>query len=722
MPKAEWTLEQIEAQLTRDRIAWTSTTINYSFFEKLAPHHGNPPNFSAFTPAQRQALRLMFDQVSDVVPLTFVEVPDNGLKPGGGNERIAFFNVNGSNVPYWGSANFNPTEPQGDQLGVINGVEIIVNRYRADVQGNWNPGDSNPRKLLHEALHAIGLPHPGEYNGDSALSYENFAEYMQDSHQYTVMSYWDASNTGANHKSAIGTRYAATPLLHDIAALQKLYGPNLAARTGDTVYGFNSNAGRPGFDFAQNPLVIVSIWDAGGTDTLDLSGFAAPSRIDLEPGAFSDANGMTRNISIAYGATIENAVGGAGNDVLAGNASANKLTGGAGHDLVDGRGGNDVLDLSHGGGDGASGGEGSDVLFFGGSLDGNDRAHGGEGADTIVLQGNYAALFLHSEIMTGIEGLSLQSGTITRWGQSGANSYDYALTASEATAAPGQQFRINAQSLQAGEDLLFNGSAETDGGRYLVYGGFGADQLSGGEGNDVFFFEAGRLGSGDRIAGGGGNDAVVLSGAAAGAATLAATIASGTLGAVESLSFNGRFASDPSSRPSYDVLIHDGNIAPGARLIVNGSSLEGTQQLNVDGSLVTDGRLWLFGGAYGERLTAGAGDDLIYGAGGSDALRGGGGADLFQYRSAGDSLVGTQDRIYDFQHDLDRVDLSQMDMFTVYIGGELSGAAGEVRAGYDADAGLWRVLGDVNGDGGADFLIEVVVEAGQPLTATDFIL
>ena len=174
-------------------------------------------------------------------------------------------------------------------------------------------------------------------------------------------------------------------------------------------------------------------------------------------------------------------------------------------------------------------GRAATTSFFGGALDANDRGHGGEGNDTLVLQGNYPALYLHSEIVTGIEGLSLQSGSITRWGQSGANSYDYVVTTSDANVASGQQLRVNAQSLLAGEDFTLNGGAEMDG-RFLVYGGHGAEQLTGGAGNDIFFFEAGRLGAADRIVGGGGSDAVVISGAAAGA-LLSSTIAAGTLSA-----------------------------------------------------------------------------------------------------------------------------------------------------------------------------------------------
>jgi hypothetical protein len=33
--------------------------------------------------------------------------------------------------------------------------------------------------------------------------------------------------------------YSATPLVHDIAAIQAIYGVDTTTRTGDTVYGFN---------------------------------------------------------------------------------------------------------------------------------------------------------------------------------------------------------------------------------------------------------------------------------------------------------------------------------------------------------------------------------------------------------------------------------------------------------------------------------------------------
>jgi serralysin len=270
--------------------------------------------------------------VSDVANIAFVNVADNGLAPGQGNRRIGFYNVNHQDVPYWGVAKDYVTEHEDAPYGEIYGVNSAVNLWRANSQGGWSIGESNPRKLMHELLHTIGLDHPGPYNGDSA-DYEGQALFQQDSNQYSVMSYWLAAATGADHEANGVSWFASTPLLYDIASLQHLYGANMTTRTGDTVYGFNSTAGREVFDFALHPQAVVAIWDAGGEDTLDLSGYATPSTIDLHQGAFSDAGGLTDNIAIAYGARIENAIGGAGADVLIGNGASNQLTGGGGGDL-----------------------------------------------------------------------------------------------------------------------------------------------------------------------------------------------------------------------------------------------------------------------------------------------------------------------------------------------------------------------------------------------------
>jgi len=244
-------------------------------------------------------------------------------------------------------------------------------------------GDYGYYTLLHEVGHALGLNHPGAYDADDTiLSYDSAAEYQQDSHQYTVMSYWDASNTGAYHGV---NNFASVPLLHDIAAIQAIYGADTSTRAGDTVYGFNSSANRAVFDFSSQDYTqtpVLSIWDAGGTDTLDLSGYGADASIDLNDGAFSDAGGLTDNISIAFNAFIENAVGGAGDDTLLGQALDNMLNGGAGNDSLQGAAGNDVL----------LGGSGTDTAIFSGSLsdyavvdlgEGRYQVSGVDGADQL---------------------------------------------------------------------------------------------------------------------------------------------------------------------------------------------------------------------------------------------------------------------------------------------------------------------------------------------------
>jgi serralysin len=333
MTKPVWTLSEIVAQLTNWELRWdTQTPIAYAFYAQPHGFLSVNVNFSPFSALQRQALARHVELVADVCNLSFVNVADNGQAPGIANPRIGFYNVNHQNVPFWGAAMDFVTENDDSPHGRMYGANSAVNLWRANVQGGWGIGESNPRKLMHELLHTLGLDHPGPYNGDTA-NYETQAQFQQDSNQYTVMSYWLASVTGADHDAAGATWWAATPLLYDVAALQYLYGANLTTRTGNTVYGFNSTAGREVFDLALHPNSVFTIWDAGGGDTLDLSGFATPSRIDLHQGAFSDAGALTDNISIAHGAVIENAVGGAGADVIIASEAQNLLTGGAGGDI-----------------------------------------------------------------------------------------------------------------------------------------------------------------------------------------------------------------------------------------------------------------------------------------------------------------------------------------------------------------------------------------------------
>ena len=737
MTKPVWTVDQIAEHLIRDRTAWSGDEpVAYSFYVSPAAHLGQVPNFSTFSPDQRQALHAIFDLIADLVPLTFMEVPDNGAEPGPGNERIGFFNLNASTVPFWGSANNFQTAPEGEQFGLISGADVVVNLYRANAQGDWEPGDSNVRKLMHEALHTLGVSHPGDYNGDGAIDYENEAEYRQDSTEYTVMSYWAASNTGADHSTGGALFHAATPLLHDIAALQRLYGANMATRTGDTVYGFNSTAGRPAYDIALNPHPIFSIWDAAGIDTLDLSGFATASQVNLAEGGFSDAGGLTRNISIAYGAVIENAIGGAGDDRMSGNSAANRLDGGGGADTLIGAGGSDMM-IGGVGGDTMSGGDGDDRYVVDAADDKvvESIASGGiDGVDSAVafsLAGQYlekltltGAAMINgtgnglANILVGNAAANLLDGAAgadTMSGGGGSDRYivDHAGDrAIETSAGAGTDTVESAVSFSlAGgyvDNLTLTGSAASATGNglanilvgnaaaNLLNGAAGADRMSGGGGSDRYIV--------DHV----GDRAVETSGSAGSDTVESAVSFSLAGGYVDHLTLTGSAASNATGNGLANLLV--GNAAAnvlnggagadtmtggaggdryvvdhvGDRVLEAGSgggidTVESSVAFSLAGQYLehltlTGGRaVSATGNGLANALTGNDAANRLYGGGGNDSLRGNGGADGFYFDSALNASTNV-DRILDFSVADDTIFLDRT-IFKGIAGGVLASAA-----------------------------------------------
>ena len=98
----------------------------------------------------------------------------------------------------------------------------------------------------------------------------------------------------------------------------------------------------------------LTLYDTGGTDTLDLRTDRDDQRIDLRPEGISDVYGLTGNLVIARNVLIENAIAGFGNDVVIGNSAVNRLEGRAGDDVLEGGAGADTLD----------GGAGNDTVAY----------------------------------------------------------------------------------------------------------------------------------------------------------------------------------------------------------------------------------------------------------------------------------------------------------------------------------------------------------------------
>lgn len=314
---------------------WLGSTITYSFpasndalfWSSLSSGYGSQfgdgepwkSAFTTLTTADQANFAKALQQWANVANLNFVQVAETPSRVG--DIRAAYSEDPDKFTLAWAYL------PDSSPLA----GDIWINTKGLLNSQDWNPGSISFETILHELGHALGLTHP--FANSDGPSKPVLPKDL-DSDIHTIMSY-----TYANLQGTKGNEFSfhpTTPMVLDVAAIQYLYGANTRFHAGNDTYIYNDTG-----------TYHETLWDAGGAaDTIHYEGTAS-GLINLRPGegsyigqpVYVQSNGKNigepvPTVWIANNVTIENAIGGQGNDILIGNNSRNNLDGGAGIDTV----------------------------------------------------------------------------------------------------------------------------------------------------------------------------------------------------------------------------------------------------------------------------------------------------------------------------------------------------------------------------------------------------